>query len=145
MMPALAFLKALAWVGRPQSKSQTRQRLVHAGDQIVPSKLKSTNRKASPKLNQMVKLNGKPTDKAGRDVPRRKLYNTQSETQSRNENEPKQSMPSDGSQKKNGAFETKRTKQKEKVEALLSVSVFPLFVLELLLNLGNSVFQLRHS
>ena len=28
---------------------------------------------------------------------------------------------------------------------LLSVSVFPLFVLELLLNLGNSVFQLWHS
>ena len=53
---------------------------------------------------------------AGRGVPRRKLYNTQSGTQSRNDNEPKQSMPSDGSPKKNGAFKTKRTKQMEKVE-----------------------------
>ena len=63
MMPALAFLKGLAWIGRPQSKSQTRQLLVHIGDQIAPSKLKWTNRKASPKFNQMAKLNGKPRDK----------------------------------------------------------------------------------
>ena len=116
MTPALAFLKALAWVGRPQSKSQTRQRLVLAGDQIVPSKLKWTNRKASPKLNQMAKLNGKPTDKL-EEVYHDANFITLRARQSRNDNEPKQSTPSDGSQKKNGAFKTKRTKETEKVEA----------------------------
>ena len=70
--------------------------------------------KGKPKAQSNGKAKWEDHRQAGRGVPRRKLYNTQSETQSRNDNEPKQSMPSDGSQKKNGAFKTKRTKQRWK-------------------------------
>ena len=118
MMPALAFLKALSCLGWQTPKQIPNKTAVGTRRRPNSSKQVEVDKpKGKPKAQSNGKAKWEAHRQAGRGVPRRKLYNTQSETQSRNDNEPKQSTPSDGSQIKNGAFKTKRTKQTEKVEA----------------------------